>query len=320
MIDIIIPAYNAEKTIMRTLGSLMAQSVNNKFVVTLVNDASTDDTANIVNDFKKYLPIRIIDKSINEGVGAARATGIENTDCDLIMFLDSDDQLLPYSINALAREINSKDFPSVVYSDFISEQNKREVVITGQTNITWFHGKIYRKSFLDKFNIQMPRLRYNEDSGFSTMVHELCNEKAYLPELTYYWSENPNSLTRSKEEFNLYSLPNFITAIGDAFKHIDNYKDIYDMMSFYGQINNMYHYYMDLVFQKKDNTALLTEVENTLQEYFIFFWKEHRINDSKLIKAFNAPPPHEITCIPFISQLEFINKFAQKNYTINDFI
>lgn len=319
MIDVIIPAYNAELTIAKTLGSLVGQSVERKFIVTVVNDASTDDTLGVINKFKGLIPIRVINKEVNEGVGAARATGIENTDCDLIMFVDADDQIFPYTIQALAREINSKEFPDVIYSDFISQQDKQEVFIKGTTNITWFHGKMYRKQFLDKYNIEMPKLRYNEDSGFSTMVHELADKRAYLPELTYFWSENPNSLTRSKETFNIESLPNFIAAIGEAFTHIDKYKDIYDILSFYGQLNNMYHYYMSLIYENKADAALITSVEAALTKYFSIFWKEHRINDGHLIKGIGAPPPHKINYIPSMSQLDFINKFSGHSYTIDDF-
>ena len=66
MLNIIIPVYNAEKTIERTLSSLVAQT-NKKFIVTIVNDCSTDSSLEIAETFKKKLlisehsPIRLLE-------------------------------------------------------------------------------------------------------------------------------------------------------------------------------------------------------------------------------------------------------------------
>ena len=58
MIDVIIPAYNAEDTIGRALASLVAQTRPRKFMVTVVDDCSTDCTAAIVKKFKGLLRAR----------------------------------------------------------------------------------------------------------------------------------------------------------------------------------------------------------------------------------------------------------------------
>lgn len=88
MISIIIPLYNKEKTIVRTLRSILAQNVND-YEIIIVDDGSTDNSLNqvktVVDD-----RIRIIGQK-NAGVSAARNRGIQEAKGDYIGFIDADD-------------------------------------------------------------------------------------------------------------------------------------------------------------------------------------------------------------------------------------
>lgn len=89
MISIIIPLYNKEKTIVRTLRSILAQSVNN-YEIIIVDDGSTDNSLNqvrtVVDD-----RIKIIAQK-NAGVSVARNRGIHEAKGDYISFIDADDE------------------------------------------------------------------------------------------------------------------------------------------------------------------------------------------------------------------------------------
>ena len=75
-ISIIIPAYNAEKYIKRTLNSLINQTFSNLEII-VINDGSTDKTSDIVKDIsKRDNRIKIIDKE-NSGVSESRNLGLE---------------------------------------------------------------------------------------------------------------------------------------------------------------------------------------------------------------------------------------------------
>lgn len=89
-ISVIIPIYNAEKTIERLLNSINSQTYKN-YEIILVNDGSTDNTQNILDKYKSK-NVKIINKK-NEGVGKARKIGFNNATGDLIFFCDSDDYL-----------------------------------------------------------------------------------------------------------------------------------------------------------------------------------------------------------------------------------
>ena len=106
-VSIIIPAFNAEKTIKKSVQSCLNQSHSNIEVI-IVDDGSTDGTyaaASSIGDSR----IRYLKLQQNGGVCKARNFGIEFARGDFITFLDADDELLPWAIKYLLSEIQDKD-------------------------------------------------------------------------------------------------------------------------------------------------------------------------------------------------------------------
>ena len=95
-ISIIIPAYNAQKTIERCIKSISNAEVE----IIVVIDGSTDETLKICNNLKKDISnLRIIQQE-NKGAYEARKVGTKNANGNYIMFLDSDDV---YETNIIER-------------------------------------------------------------------------------------------------------------------------------------------------------------------------------------------------------------------------
>lgn len=93
-ISIIIPAYNAEKTIERCLKSICKQThMENITEVLIVDDGSTDSTCEIVEKFVKKDPLFKLVKKENGGVSSARNKGIHQAVGEFIVFCDSDDEM-----------------------------------------------------------------------------------------------------------------------------------------------------------------------------------------------------------------------------------
>ena len=88
MISVVIPLYNKEKDIKRAIESVLNQTFQ-KFEIIVVNDGSTDKSAEIVQNIKDSR-IRLINQK-NAGVSAARNKGIEEAKYEYIAFLDADD-------------------------------------------------------------------------------------------------------------------------------------------------------------------------------------------------------------------------------------
>ena len=95
-VTVIIPAYNAEKTITSALESIFAQTVKPEKII-VVNDGSTDNTEKLVTGFAqehKEIQIESV-KQTNSGVSNARNNGIKRVDTTYTAFLDSDDAWHP---------------------------------------------------------------------------------------------------------------------------------------------------------------------------------------------------------------------------------
>lgn len=118
MISIIIPLYNKELFIERTLNSVLNQTYKD-FEIILINDGSTDQSAAIV---KKHKDVRIkYIEQTNHGVSATRNHGIKLSSGEFISFLDADDIWHPQFLERLYTL--SLDYPD--YSFFCCAQKNR---------------------------------------------------------------------------------------------------------------------------------------------------------------------------------------------------
>lgn len=94
-ITLVIPAYNAERTLARTLDSILRQS-DGRWQTLIVDDGSMDGTARIGRTYAEKYPgkIRYFFQE-NRGPGGAKNTGMRMTETEYVSFLDSDDWLMP---------------------------------------------------------------------------------------------------------------------------------------------------------------------------------------------------------------------------------
>ena len=104
--SVIIPTYNRANLLGDTVESVLDQTFND-FELLVIDDGSTDDTRDLVNSFCDSANIRYIYQE-NQGVGAARNTGIKNARGEWIAFLDSDDLWLPNHLQSHYHLITSR--------------------------------------------------------------------------------------------------------------------------------------------------------------------------------------------------------------------
>lgn len=98
-VSVIMPAFNAEKTISAAVESVFKQTFEN-WELLVINDGSTDSTLDIMSQFNDER-IRLITQ-VNQGVAAARNTGLRQANGEYIAFLDSDDLWLPTKLEKQA--------------------------------------------------------------------------------------------------------------------------------------------------------------------------------------------------------------------------
>lgn len=108
MVSVLIPAYNAEKTINRCIDSILCQTYQNIEVI-IVNDGSTDNTLAVLSNYAKKDGRILICSQSNKGVSAARNACLKNANGDYILYVDADDWIEPNMIQRMLELINDAD-------------------------------------------------------------------------------------------------------------------------------------------------------------------------------------------------------------------
>ena len=104
-VSVIIPAYNEAEGIAGLLEKLVALDYHKKYEVIVIDDGSSDDTAEIVSRF----PVRLIKHHTNKGYGAALKTGIRKAHGQKVVMLDSDGQHDPAYIPQIAELLDEHE-------------------------------------------------------------------------------------------------------------------------------------------------------------------------------------------------------------------
>jgi len=111
--SIVITCHNQAQFIAEAISSALSQTFSDKEVI-VVDDASTDESAEIV---EKFAPdIRLVRLQNNVGAARARNVGAENSTGDYLVFLDGDDLLLPWALEIYARVLSYELVPVIISS------------------------------------------------------------------------------------------------------------------------------------------------------------------------------------------------------------
>ena len=195
MIDVIIPAYNAHKTIEKTILSICLQSIKDKVEVTIVNDGSVCDYSKIIDVFKEKIKIKEIKLSKNLGPGVARQEGINNTINPYIVFIDADDILYnTYSLEKLYEIIQDNDYAE---GSILDEKN--DEYFYHQNHSGCLHGKMYRRAHLEHEEIRFNNTRMSEDHSFNRLVTLSTDKIGTTDEIIYVYKYEKDSITNKKE-------------------------------------------------------------------------------------------------------------------------
>lgn len=140
MFSVIIPYYKKRKYIERCLDSVFNQTFQD-FEIILVDDGSQDDIAQLLEE--KYSGKVHLIQQDNQGVSAARNTGIAAATHDYIAFLDADDYWSPFYLRCNAEIINNETDVKIIGSHYT--RNKSELELT-KKNLDYFKFENYFKT------------------------------------------------------------------------------------------------------------------------------------------------------------------------------
>ena len=203
-ISVIIPVYNAEKTLKRCLDSIITQTYHN-YEIIIVNDGSTDNSEKII--FETYYDnpkIHYIFQE-NAGVSAARNTGIRKSIGEYLCFIDSDDYVEEKYIELFVNNIHSFDlvyqiptFEGNIHKDInlqaTSTSNEKLIDIIFRMYKEYTLGYVwaicFKKEICKKNNIEFNEtIHFQEDLLFIAQYVQYCKTMCCIPSQQYHYIE-----------------------------------------------------------------------------------------------------------------------------------
>lgn len=206
-IDVVIPYFNHSDVISRALGSIAMQTIAKDIHVTIVDDASDAEDIvrlnGIIEGFKAtdIADIKVVTVDKNMGPGHARAVGQLACNHEFITFMDADDTWAnAYSLQFLHDAFVQHRQLDAVFGVFLEETENPEMkFIPHKQDATWMFGKMYRRAFLDHYEILMSDSRSNEDMAFNQVVLACTDNVGFLDQPVYFWMVNKESITRKAD-------------------------------------------------------------------------------------------------------------------------
>lgn len=219
-ITVIVPIYNVEQYIYKSIESILSQTLNNIEII-LVDDGSTDKSGDIADFYaKKDSRVKVIHKK-NQGVSMARNLGLKLAAGEYVSFIDSDDWIDVDMLEKLYYEAieNNCDVVMCCFSREDIKNNKsvkifhpfqsntillkndinREICSQLLVNgyFTSSCDKIYRLSFLKKYKIKMStNVKLREDYIFNMNVFNFADRVKYVPMPFYHYRDADNSAVK----------------------------------------------------------------------------------------------------------------------------
>lgn len=252
-LSVIVPCYNVEKYVKKSIKSLCEQSLKEMEVIA-VDDGSKDNTPSILDELaKKYKNLIVIHKK-NEGVAVARNVGLKKAKGEYIGFLDSDDWVLENAFEKLYIKAKENDYDLVafdtiaVYPDHniyissnINDNSSPQELMVDAYAVIW--NKIYKRKVIKDINFK-EGMNFCEDVLFLYMVYSRINKVGAVHEGLHYYLQREGSLTYVYDK-KLYQL---IDAMDDVIKF---YKSEKKYNKYKDELEYSYVRYLYATFMKR---------------------------------------------------------------------
>jgi glycosyltransferase involved in cell wall biosynthesis len=298
-ISIILPCYNVENYLARSIESALAQSYSD-FELLVIIDGSPDNSKSIAENFIKIdNRIQVFEKE-NGGLSDARNYGLERAKGEFIYFMDSDDWIEPNLLEDNLKIIEDENLDLVIFGYIQDDENTEGEVIRstnvlpkvtkyvkGEKNITidthhlgllgYAWNKIYRKSFLEKNNLKFEKgTSLVEDILFNSQVYQATtvlrfNEKGY-----YHYLNRPITTLIKTFHINSFELKRRKTISLEIFFNEWNVLNKNELLSYSIVqgirycIHNMFAFKNQLYFKQK-----VEVIKSMLQDSLTKQYAEH---------------------------------------------
>ena len=205
-LQIIVPVYNVESYLEACIVSILNQKTDFSFRITLVNDGATDGSDAVLQNYESYPNVDVIRKE-NGGLSSARNAGLRKILGEYVMFVDSDDILAENAVQVLmeAARTHSADIAEGGHQCFsnagmgsVHVHGTQAGVCESRALFGYAWGKVIRSVLLTDFCF--PESYLFEDTVMSTLLHPACKVTCTVPDVIYYYRENPSGISSTVGE------------------------------------------------------------------------------------------------------------------------
>lgn len=280
--------------------------------VVISDDCSTEDYTGILDVYSSILNIKYIKSEVNSGSGVTRNIGLDNSCGDYICFCDADDTLLnAKSIECMVNDIESDDYDYCSYG-YVQEKLDLNFGSTGINN-TWIFGKLYKREFLDKYNIRFSEERFNEDVAFCQICEALSNKVYYSPATYYIHHINESSVTKT-DDFKKDDKQSFVRNYIKAFEFVKSKVELTDKIKYQFVNGYIIMYFFYALSLREKNKEYQDKLFRTICDYYCSiydFAPEFICRDDFIdhyLKVFNYHGLHNKKLICTLDWYSFINK------------
>lgn len=221
-VSVIIPVYNSEHYLVDCIDSILHQA-NVSFEIILVDDGSTDSSANICDTYaQKYDNIKVIHIN-NSGPATAKNEGLKHAKGNYIALTDSDDKMEPMMLYKMVNagylheaDIICCNYKQIDENGIVSHTNctNKQYILNHEEGLIHFFSKdkifsqcwtkLYKRQMLIKHKIENdPGMRTDEDFIFNIRAFINANKTVIIDEPLYVYTHRENSLAHGYFKKNI---------------------------------------------------------------------------------------------------------------------
>jgi len=209
-ISVVLPTYNQARYLPVSLEGIARQTCDD-FELIVVDDGSTDDTPQVLADWRPRLPFLLI-RQDNRGLPEALNAGFARATGEYLTWTSSDNIMLPTMLARLAEELDRFPEVGMVYSDWCDVDDAgtvlREVRTLEHDPVVLLRHNYVRASFMyrrccrDEIGDYDPQMKYKEDHDYWLRIAERWPMKR-VPEPLYQYRIHRASLSRAHGQADL---------------------------------------------------------------------------------------------------------------------